>query len=108
MNPAKIHPSEDNLSEMPLLNRILGTTAATILILWWGIHLNSLIQSVGHGHSWLAFSWSALRRSRMDDGQDLYHPKVGPFCVDGLRFCCARGSLFPCGSPSPADERVWI
>ncbi len=46
MNPAKIHPSEDNLSEMPLLKRILGATAATILIVWWGIHLNSLIQAV--------------------------------------------------------------
>src|SRR5258707_15458294 len=58
------------------------------------------VQSPGHGHSWLPFSWSQLRRSRMDYGQDLYHPKVGAFCMDGLRFCCARGSLFPCGSLS--------
>jgi len=197
MNPAKIHPSEDNLSEMPLLKRILGATAATILIVWWGIHLNSLIQAVvaasdtqltipsgTHrlvgmdtsaniaailvyviGLAILVFtvgvalpifvlvprssqfwrlpvfillgcsvpicviiveSLSGFTRSPdkwtnagfnhlamdtagyMDYGQDLYHPKVGPFCVDGLRFCCARGSLFPCGSPSPADERVWI
>jgi hypothetical protein len=46
MNSVKIHPGEVNLSETRLFKRILGATAAAILIAWWGIHLNSLIQAV--------------------------------------------------------------
>jgi hypothetical protein len=46
MSHENTQQQQNNLPEMSTAKRLLGATVATILVVWWGIHLNSLIQAV--------------------------------------------------------------
>ncbi len=106
MNLANIHPSEDDLSEMPLLKRIIGATAAAILIVWWGIHLNSLIQAVvAASDTQLTIPNGTHPLSGMDTSANL--AVIYVYAIGLVILFCTMAVVWPIFALVPRQSRFW-